>query len=151
MSSAGVSECVDNVEPIEEQAPSVDALTLPILDMESEPNDPVIIPSSEICTMYRDPSTIPLLNVIRAIEVPNAPVGAAFSISERQLYDYMIRSPHEQIRYMQSGRTTISWANFARRWSYWAHVETALGEAGYQLRTSAQLKQRKKDLAKRLH
>ena len=90
---------------------------------------------------------LPPYEVTRATQVPIAPPKTPYSAQESSLYAYLMDTPKEQAKYKKEGKQSISWDLFAKRWEYWCKVETACGKHGYQLRTNAQLKQKKKDNA----
>ena len=93
---------------------------------------------------FRLPNDLPSLSLIDSAPVTWAAKGDRFSEGENRLFEYLMVTKSEQQRY-QGGRSTIQWSMFEKRWNYWCRVETASGETGFQLRTGAQLKQKKKD------
>lgn len=103
--------------------------------------------------LFRPPfiskSSMPSLDVIDAIVVHTANKGDRYSSMEMELYNFMLDTPTEKSKFCSSGRSTINWKSFARRWLYWAKVSAAQDGIEIKAWNHSQLEQKLKDIKKK--
>jgi len=99
---------------------------------------------------FIDNHNMPSLDVITATIIPNAQRGDRYTSLELELYNFMLETPSEKSKFC-SGRNTINWHSFARRWLYWTKVSAAQGITEIKGWTQSQLQQKLKDMNKKKH
>jgi hypothetical protein len=92
---------------------------------------------------------MPSLDVIDAVVIHTAKKGDRYSSMEMELYNFMLDTPTEKSKFCSSGRSTINWKSFARRWLYWAKVSAAQDGIEIKAWNHSQLEQKLKDINKK--